>query len=372
MKATQLAEAATLGSLLIDPSELKQVATWLRAGDFADQWHGRLYTVMRERLAAGQAINAEDVGLQLLDRVGPHRADLVRIVGLLRVTPVRPRPLQYAAMVLESSLRLEVAGQGVLLRASALSAALTQERHPVVTGTALVDDALTAGEGRWELASGEPPSGATAHPELAPALRNLDKALAADKLLSAHPDVDLHEVREHERRLIAALVCHPGEMSGVGRWLTPEALVDRPWRAVYAALLELVDRGKQVDVVTVAWQVQHSSRQLGPGPEPATLVRDVAAAAVDDPRYYSRPVAADIVRRTADSAARALQAAADNPGIDVPDLFETARLVTASVRSAASGLPDRANGVTPARHLTAVRAEPAPDRVAELSGPVAG
>ena len=102
-----------------------------------------------------------------------------------------------------------------------------------------------------------------------------------------------------------------------------------------------------------------------------TLVRDVAEAAIDDPRYYSRPVAADLVRRTADSAARALQAAADNPGIDVPDLFETARLVTASVRTAASGLPDRANDLTPARHLAAVRTEPTPSRAVALSAPVA-
>lgn len=371
MKAVQLAEAATLGALLLEPAALKQVATWLRAGDFADPWHGRLYTVMRERLAASQAVNPEDVGLQLLNRVGPHRADLVRIANLLRVAPVRPQPSRYAAMVLESSLRREVTGQGVLLRASALSAALTQERRPLIAGTALVDDALTAGEGRWQLASGEPPSGATAHPELAPVRRNLDKALAADKLLSAHPDLDVHQVREHEQRLIAALVCHPGELPGVRRWLTPEALVDRPWRAVYAALLELADRGMPVDVVTVAWQVQHGSRQLGPGPEPATLVRDVAEAAIDDPRYYSRPVAADLVRRTADSAARALQAAADNPGIDVPDLFETARLVTASVRTAASGLPDRANDLTPARHLAAVRTEPTPSRAVALSAPVA-
>jgi replicative DNA helicase len=371
VKAARLAEAATLGSLLIDPTNFEQITAWLRAGDFADPWHGQLYTVMRERQVAGQAINAEDVGLHLLDKVGPNGADLVRVVGLLWVAPVRPQPLRYAAMVLECSLRREVAGQGVLLRASALSTALTQGRRPVVVGTALVDDALAAGEGRWQLASGESLMVSATHPELAPALRNLDRFLAADKFLTAHPDLDLQQVRDHERRLVAAMVSHPAEVEGVSRWLSPDALVDRPWRAVYAALLEFVDRGKPVDAVTVAWQVQHSSRQLGPGPDPGDLIRAVDAAAVDDPRYYSRPVAADIVRRTADSAARTLQAAADNPGIDVPDLFETARLVTASVRSAACGFPESVDDV-PARHLVAVRDEPMPDRWDELSGPVAG
>ena len=372
MKAAQLAETATLGSLLVDPVALRQVTPWLRAGDFADPWHGQLYTVMRERLVAGEAIDAENVGLQLLERVGPHRADLPRIIGLLRTAPVRPQSQRYAAMVLESSLRREVAGQGVVLRASALSAALCQERRPVVTGTALVDDALTAGERRWQLASGEAPSGAAPHLERAPALRHLDTALSADKLLSAHPDLDLQQAREHERRLVAALVCHPGAVSGIGRWLSPESLVDRPSRAVYVALLDLVDRGKPVDVVTVAWQVQHGSRQSGPGPDLAALVRDVDAATVDDPPFYSRPVAADLVRRTADSAARALTAAAANPGLDVPDLFETARLLTATVRTAASGLPERSTEVASGRHLAAVRAEPTPVRSAALAGPVAG
>jgi replicative DNA helicase len=372
VKAAQLAETATLGSLLIDPSALRQVTTWLRTGDFADPWHGQLYTVMRERLVAGEAVDAENVGLQLLERFGPHRADLPRVVGLLRTVPVRPQSQRYAAMVLDSSLRREVAGQGVVLRASALSAALCQERRPVVAGTALVEDALTAGEGRWQLASGEAPSGAAPHPELAPALRNLDTALSADRLLAAHPDLDLQQAREHERRLVAALVCHPREASGIGRWLSPDSFVDRPSRAVYAALLDLVERGQPIDVVTVAWQMQQASRQSGPGPDLVTFVRDVDAATVDDPRFYSRPVAADLVRRTADSAARALTAAAANPGIDVPDLFETARLLTATVRSAASGLPDRSTEAAPARHLAAVRAEPTPVRSAALSGPVAG
>ena len=125
---------------------------------------------------------------------------------------------------------------------------------------------------------------------------------------------------------MAALVAHPEEITGVGRWLSPDALVDRPWRAVYAAALELTEQGQPVDVVTIAWQVQHKSRQLGPGPAPATLVGAVEAAAVDDPRFYSRPVAADIIRRTADSADRSLRAAAENPGLDVSGLSHFERL----------------------------------------------
>ena len=148
MKGAQLAEAATLGSLLLDPAQLEQLARWLRSADFADPWHAEVYTVMRERLAAREHVDPEGIGCQLLERVGPRRADLPRIAGLLHAIPVPPRPLRYAAMVLESSLRREVAGQGVLLRAAALSAALAQESRPVFAVTAMVEGTLATGEQR--------------------------------------------------------------------------------------------------------------------------------------------------------------------------------------------------------------------------------
>ncbi len=372
MKATLLAEAATLGSLMVDPSPLPRVSEWLRAGDFADPWNAEVYALMREQRAAGRAIDPEQLGLELRARVGHHRSDLVRVAALLRITPVHPKVDAYARMVLESSLRREIAQHGVILRASALSATLTLERRPIIAGTALVDEAVAAGRTRWQLACNEPITTGQSNSALAPALRNLDKSLAADKLLSAHADADPQLVRDHEARLIASLVAHPGEIAGVVSWLCPDAMLDRPWRAVYSALLELTEHGQPVDVVTIAWQVQHNSRQLGPGPVPATLVSAVEAAAVDDPRFYSRPVAADLLRRTADSAARSLYAAADNPGLDVPDLLETAGLLTAGLRAAALGLPDRSSEVSAGRHLTAVRSEPTPTSTVDVPRPAAG
>ena len=52
--ATRLAEEATLGALLLDPTPMAQVRGWLRPGDFADALHGQIYSVLCERNAAGQ------------------------------------------------------------------------------------------------------------------------------------------------------------------------------------------------------------------------------------------------------------------------------------------------------------------------------
>ena len=373
MSAQRLAETATLGSLLFDSDQFEQVARWLRSGDFADPWHAEVYVAMREHLAAGKRVEPEGVGRQLLERVGPRRADLPRIAGLLHATPVRPRPLGYAAMVLESSLRREVACQGVMLRAAALSAALAQESRPVIAVTAMVEGTLVAGEQRWQLASGDTPTAvASTCPSLRPVLRNTDGALGADRLLAAHPEMDQREVCAHEQRLIAALICHPARVPAVARWLRPDAMVDRSWCSAYSALVDLVERGEPADVVTVAWEIQRASRKLGAGPDTDTLVRAVDAAVADDPGYLGRLVASDLVRRTADSAASALATAATNPGVDIRDLFDTGRLLAGSVRLAAAGLPDSAGDSVPGRHLQPVRSELVSASPAAHAGPVAG
>ena len=372
MKASPLAEAAILGALLVDPAALPQITGWLRSDDFEDPWHGQLFKLLAERTIARQPVDPRAVGLALRDQVGAERADLIRVLGLLRLAPVAPQTQRYAAMVLEGSLRREVAGQGVLLRASALSVSLNFERRPLLAGTALVEQALIGGENRWTLATGGLPSTGVVRAEFAPALRNLDKALAADKLLAAHPDIDTGQVRERERHLIAALISHPSKAAQITSWLPPGALTDRRWRAVYAAVLQLVEQQQPVDVVTVAWQVQQGARAYGPGPELTTLVREANAATVDDPGFYGRAVAADLVRRTAETAARALHAAAEDPAVTVPELFRTAWAATDSVRGAAAGLPERADQHASGRHLSAVRTDPTAQLATELNGPVAG
>lgn len=354
MKASLLAESATLGSLLLDERPMAQVARWLRPGDFADPWHTELYTVLRERSVARQETGAEAVGLALLDRLGHRRAELVRVQDVLRSVPVPAAPIHYARMVLEGSLRREITCQGVLLRACALAAALQRDARPVTVGTSMVRDTLGDGERRWQLASGGSPLAEVTHPELAPALRNLDRYLAADRLLTAHPPLDTEDVGAHERTLVCSLIVRPGALPAVRRWLRPQAFQDEAWRAAYLAVLELHDRHAPIDPVTVAWEIQRAAAQHGPGPDPAQLTKAGDIAGASEPTFHGKDVAAALVRRTADHAARSLEAAAMNPGLDLPSVYETGSLVLEGVLAASEGLqphPDSA----PGRHLAAVQ-----------------
>ena len=222
------AEAATLGAVLLDPASLDRVR-WLRGRDFTDPWHGMVFDLLRETSHTQPPLDPAAFGRALLDRHGPHRADLPRLVDLLTATPPRPQLEVYARMVLDASIRRDVASQGVLLRAGALQAALTGTAHPVTATTALVHAALDAGENRWNRATGTSPGDPRpATPAaLAPALRHPAPALNADRLLSAHPALDPGQVAEHERDLIAALVSHPAAAAELAGWLRPEHLLDR-------------------------------------------------------------------------------------------------------------------------------------------------
>ena len=348
------AEAATLGAVLLDPASLDRVR-WLRGRDFTDPWHGLVFDLLRETSHAQPPLDPAAFGRALLDRHGPHRADLPRLVDLLTATPPRPQLEVYARMVLDASIRRDVASQGVLLRAGALQAALTGTAHPVTATTALVHAALDAGENRWNRATGASPGDPRpATPAaLAPALRHPAPALNADRLLSAHPALDPGQVAEHERDLIAALVSHPAAAAELAGWLRPEHLLDRDWAAVYAAVLDLTDTAQPVDEVTVGWRIARSARRLGPGPDPHTLHAAVEQTLTADPRWLARRVAGDHVRRTAEHAATGLQTAAANPGLDVVDVLGTGHLHTDAVHGAAAGLPATAPR-TEQRHLSPV------------------
>lgn len=374
MNAVHFAEQATLGSVLFEPAAADTVATLLRAEDFAHPWHRAVFTTIRERHIAGAPLGAEFVGPALVERLGYRKADLPRVLDLLQAAPIHPHAQRYAAMVLEASLRRQVACHGVLLEAAALSASLEMQRGPVARTAGLVDATLRDAEQRWFIAAGGRADAEAAAPTVPPT-RFFNTALGADRLLRAHPPLDSADVSENEARLVAALVTHPADISTTAAWLRPEALTDPAWRPVYAALVQLAESGQPIDVVTVNWEVRRASARLGPGPGTRELREAVDLAAASDPRYLGRAVASDQLRTTAAHAADALRSCAGNPGIDLVDVLQTGHLVTAALCEKASVLPERPSDSAPQRHLAAVH-DRTPTRDVEsrrgVLGPVAG
>lgn len=374
MNAVHLAERATLGCLLLEPTLMDSVSSWLRAEDFNHPWHRSVFATIRELHVARAPLDPASVGQAVVRRLGHRKADLPRVVDLLQAAPIHPHGQRYASMVLEASLRREVACQGVLLQEAALSASLSQRSSPVTRITALVDATLTQAEGRWLTATG---GRAEPGPRAGWESRNRehDTALGADRLLRAHPPLDLAEVCLHEERLVASLISHPSQIVATATWLRPDAVSHPEWRPVYTAIVQMAELGQPIDVVTVAWEVHRTSARLGPGPGTRTLREAADLSVTDDPRSLGRVVACDHLRVTADHAADALRTAASSPGLELVDVLHTGRLLAAAVRETAGAISASHTDGRAGRRLAAVR-DPAMPRAAETSvgvlGPVAG
>jgi len=362
--AVRLAEQAALGGLILAPRHLDTVRRWLRPADFTDPWHARVYDTLCERHSAGETITPVTIGTDLQDRLGRQHADAVRVHDLLQATPTNPVPVVYARMVLETGLRREVADLGVLLRAGALQSALSGESVPMAATCALVDAGLSAAGARWARATGAPVEDDAPIP-LRAALRSPDLRLGADKLLRLHPRRDAVAEHANEAALVGCLIAHPAAIPDAAGWLTPNRIVTPIWRTVYAATVELSELGHPVDAVTVAWATRRLSHHDQPSPDLRVLLEAVDGGRFAVPDHAARLVAADQMRRIAESGSQQLFAGSLNPGVLVPDLVDTGRLITTALRQAAAVLPER-RGAPSAPYLAVVRSLEA------ARGPVAG
>jgi replicative DNA helicase len=334
--AIDLAENATVGALLLAPQEIRPVGTWLRPSDFSDTWLGGLYQLLRERHTAGLDCDPTSVGHALSASRPPHAARLPRIADVLASAPVNPQPQAYARLVLELGIRREVRGYGVLIRAGALASAVQRDLTPMRESTGLVRGHIEGAETRWSLAHGHvrpQPSSVEADDA-----RWLGILSGADRFLASQPPHTAEQVVEHERTLAASLVIRPQAAEAAGAVVRPEWFHSREWGAVYAAVLDLSARGRSVDPVTVPWEVQRAALVQGPGPEYGDFTAAVEAALVTDPSHALATVSADLLRRTADAAAHSLETGASNPGLTVPDLLHTGRVLLAATETAGRGL----------------------------------
>ena len=341
--AVRLAEQATLGALLLDPAIPAQLTGWLRAEDFDDAWHRTVYTAIREIHTACRTPDAPAVAAALVDRHGYRLADHPRILDLLHAVPARPRPAHYAAIVLEASLRRQVACHAVLLEAAALASALDTSAGVLDAVSTQVDASVEHAQTRWAIAARATATLAATGETSGRVL--LPSPVAADRLLSRHPLPDPDAVAGREADLVGALANRPEHIDAVQQWLEPDALTSSLWRPVYTALLDLRACRAPIDAVTLSWQTARTAHLNGPGPGTRALDEHLAYAAAIDPVHAAVRVAADQLRLAAHRTADQLRADAANPGLDVRDLLDTALLHTRALRAAAVHLDPRSAAV---------------------------
>ncbi|MGH3356648.1 MAG: DnaB-like helicase N-terminal domain-containing protein [Nocardioidaceae bacterium] len=108
-------EAAAIGGLIIQPAALDHVRDWLEADDFAHPHYGDWYThllAMRER---GQPIDQVTLlaALRRADQLGPQGQHADELATIALAAPVPASTLAYCRVVLEESVRDQIAAAGI-------------------------------------------------------------------------------------------------------------------------------------------------------------------------------------------------------------------------------------------------------------------
>ena len=348
-----LAERATLGGLLLAPAHFRQVDTWVRGQDFTDPWHRLAWVALREADAAARTLDAETLAKDLIARHGPRVADIVRIHDLLTAVPRDPDPRLHARIVVEFGIRREIASQGVLIEAAAASCAMHLQARPLRTALRIVAAGLLIAGERWAEASGESVQhrGDRLPTQLRAAAASLELRRAADKLLAHAPDLNTRDLQATEARLVACLASHPTAITPTLVWLSPDRLVNPPWRTVYMALGDMAERGQCIDPVSLATAVLRTSTTTGCAPDAREMAQAVIDEQISVPGQLRRAVAGDHLRLLARAGAHTLRAGATNPGTPIVDLLDTATILVQALQQTASVMPD-APGNPPITHLT--------------------
>ena len=354
---TALTEQAALGAFLLRPAGMDEVRGWLRPADFADAWHGWVFTMLLEAHTAHRPIDPVATGADLTDRYGTRLANLPRLHTLIAATPHAEHAPEYARIVADIGLRREIAGLGVLLRAAASQAVFEGAAVPLTATCNLVDAGLDAAAARWAAATGTPHDEVVVPLALRAASRSGQAREAAARYLDAHPARDNAAEQRHVVDLVGTLIAHPEHIPAVTEWLPVARIADPAWRLIYAATVEQCDLGRPVDLVTVA-AAAHRYAHHGPDLPALRELRDaVDAGWMSWPPQVIRTAAGDQIRRLADLAADQLTQGAANPGVQIGEIADTGHAFTATLRHTATALSANADARTVASAAPVARVE---------------
>ena len=252
---TDPAERHVLGALLTSSLSRAAVFAVVRPDDLSDPWHRALYTVLIEH----PSVDLPRVGWELRGRLGPGRADLPRLHALIRDLPLSIDAPAWAQLVVEGSLRAEVAQAAVLVEACRL---VEPDRSQVREVTATVRDRMTSVETRFtNIVEGRP---GTVPQASEPAGDRERQLLGADRLLADVTPPDPAEACDLEVRFIGSLFSHQPRILPWAGHIRPEWLTGREWAPVLSALQRRAELGEPLDVVSVCWEAQRTARAGGP------------------------------------------------------------------------------------------------------------
>ena len=237
MRASEIAERAFLGAILVERERLADVQDWLEPEDFYAYRHGLVYGEILKLHADGQSPTPRAVLHQMLPVADTRRlVDGPFLHTLMESCPHPARAAIYGRMVLEASIHRRTTDRaehlGYIAQSTSPADIVIDELAQQATDWARDLDAL---DERWLLSGGE----MTQAGEIVPGPAAADPPRIANEAA--------------EVSAIASLLAHPRQIEQVVNWLRPEDFTRPDTRALYTAIADIAATGLPVDPVTVMW-----------------------------------------------------------------------------------------------------------------------
>lgn len=237
MRASEIAERALLGAILVERERLGDVQDWLEPEDFYVYRHALVYAEILKLFAEDQDPSARAVMDRMLSVADTRRlVDGPFLHTLMESCPHPARAAVYGRMVLEGSIHRRTADRAEHL------GYIAQSNSPAdVVIDELAREAgewtrdLDALDERWMIAGGE----MTGTDENVPPPAAADTPRIADEAA--------------EISTVASLLAHPRQLEQVASWLRPTDFTRPDTRALYAAITALAAVDQPVDSITVMW-----------------------------------------------------------------------------------------------------------------------
>ncbi|HWL97366.1 MAG TPA: DnaB-like helicase N-terminal domain-containing protein [Nocardioidaceae bacterium] len=110
-------EAAAIAGLILKPAAIDHVRDWLEPADFATPHYGDWYAHLLNMRGRGEPIDQMTLltALRRADQLGPQGQNADELATITTSAPVPASTIEYCRIVLEESIRDEIASVGVRL-----------------------------------------------------------------------------------------------------------------------------------------------------------------------------------------------------------------------------------------------------------------
>ena len=369
MTSVEFVENALIGSLLNDSTRRPDVP-WLRAEDFTNP----LCLAIWRHLESGNPPHCHPLTdlVDLSEALGrdyelhPRLRSPAELATLQIQTPEKPAVAEYGRILVEATIRRQVAAMGLRLESLA-----TREPKQIVDSVANALASLERLDQRWQVSMGQRAQVDVDHVSVATSVCADEFSPPAADAETLPADHDMDQQLAEEAVIGATVHDWPlGARAHVLESVRKSDFTDARAAATWQAVEHLTERAEPIDEITVAWQVLRARSRTGDGLTVQELRETRGSALFHE--MGAATLARSTLTRVADQAMIAISQCAQDLRIDPTALIDsvaTHHVVVAAVAQRLTGEPFPSESLAAIKKRLLDRTRRTPAQVVSTSAP---